>query len=146
MPTVNPYAPSQPQFEDRDECWYRSSVQKYYNRMGWGMIVYSAIAFAFDIYVSLSGKKLLTVEIIGPPILAIGIFSFFGMMVVTSGRLTTDFDRVYSRARWLGILAGAFTFPILTLPAYVAVRRLAICRKMRDEAFALNLRLHPSGD
>ena len=134
MHEVNPYASTQQIKENRDSSWYLRRVQTYYKRMGWGMIVYIAIAIPFIIYGVMTDKRLLIGEIFGPPILAIAALTFFGMMVHTAGMLETDFDRFYMRARWLGILAGAFVFPILTIPAFVAVRRLSICRKMRNVA------------
>ena len=50
---------------------------------------------------------------------------FFGTMIRTAIRLPRDFGRLYRRARWLGICAGVFGFPILTIPAAIGVWRLS---------------------
>jgi hypothetical protein len=54
---------------------------------------------------------------------------FFVFILRTANRLGGDFDRVYRRARWLGILAATIWFPILTIPGILALRRLERYRK-----------------
>jgi hypothetical protein len=58
-------------------------------------------------------------------------------MIKTAKDLAVDLDRTYRRARWLAILAAAIFFPILTIPAVLAVRRLERYRRFmagqRDE-------------
>ncbi len=58
------------------------------------------------------------------------LLAFFGAMIRTATRLPGDFERLYKRARWLGILAGAFGFPILTIPAFIGVSRLSKYRTL----------------
>ncbi len=136
MSSTNPYSPPQLSMDTRDESWYRVRVESDYRRMGWGMIIYITLVASLAIYEIWTNDKLSTGEIIGPAILLLVMWTFFGMMVYTAGQLATDFDRVYNRARWLGILAGAVLFPLLTIPAFIAVRRLSVCRKIRAEANA----------
>jgi hypothetical protein len=69
-------------------------------------------------------------ELIGMPMTAGFFLIFFALMIRTAVLLPRDFERYYQRARWLGILAGAFGFPLLTIPAFVAVSRLAKYRNM----------------
>jgi hypothetical protein len=69
-------------------------------------------------------------HIIGPPTMMLAMFFFSGAMIQTAAQLPNDFERRYRRARWLGILAGAFGFPILTIPAFIGVSRLSKYREM----------------
>ena len=71
-------------------------------------------------------------EMVGVPIMATAILIYFGTMIRTAMRLPDDFERLYKRARWLGVLAGAFGFPILTIPAFIGVSRLSKYRTMTN--------------
>lgn len=53
----------------------------------------------------------------------------FRWMMTTAKDLGKDFDATYRRARWLGIVAGTLYFPILTVPAILAIRHLESCRQ-----------------
>ncbi len=69
-------------------------------------------------------------EKVGPPIMMLAMFVFFGTMIRNAAQLPNDFDRCYKWARWLGILAGAFGFPILSIPAFIGVSRLSKYHKL----------------
>lgn len=100
--------------------------------MGWATIVYIVCVTPFASYQMLTDKSLLMGEMIGVPTMMAAMLLFCGTMIRTAMLLPRDFARLHSRARWLGILAGAFGFPILTYPAFIAVSRLSEYGKMRD--------------
>ncbi|MDP6558079.1 MAG: hypothetical protein QGG71_25660 [Pirellulaceae bacterium] len=135
----NPYAPPAAEVDQRSSDakppdFYLFSACKYFNRMGWAAIIYVAIAVPFALYDLLTYKAPRIGELVGMPAMATAMLLFFTLMIRTAALLPDDFDRLYVRARWLGILAGSFGFPILTIPAFVAVSRLAKFRKMsRDD-------------
>ena len=55
----------------------------------------------------------------------------FASLIVIAVKLPQNFENYYVRARWLGILAGAIGFPVLSFPAFLAVARLAKYRRQR---------------
>ena len=57
---------------------------------------------------------------------------FYATMIRTAMRLPHDFERLYKRAHWLGILAAAIGFPLLTIPAFIGVARLSKYRKLTN--------------
>jgi len=100
--------------------------------MGWGAIAYVVCVIPFAVFGLLTDESLLLADVIVAPTMLAAVLLFFGAMIRTAVLLPRDFDRLYRRARWLGIVAGAAGFPILTYPAFIAVSRLGQYAKMRD--------------
>jgi hypothetical protein len=98
--------------------------------MGWAPIAYVAFVTPFALRDILGRKPPLLGEFLGFLIMVTCTLLFFTAMIQTAARLPNDFAKLYRRARWLGILAGSFGCPILTLPAFVAVSRLAKYRNL----------------
>ena len=123
----NPYAPPTRPFEVQRPEWYLVSACRYYKVMGW-----VTIATCLTCATPLARPKPFFES--SPPVhvwmFAVVTVLFFGSMIRTAKLLPNDFESLYRRARWLGILAGAFGFPILSLPAFLAVSRLATYRTM----------------
>ncbi len=89
------------------------------------MIVYQVVGVPFWLYELFTNQSMLLGEKVGPPICMVAVFIYFAAMIINANRLPNDFGRCYKRARWLSILAGAFGFPLLTVPAFIGVWRLS---------------------
>ena len=94
------------------------------------MLTYLTCAFPFWVYELLTDDTMLLGERIGPPIAMLAMLTFFGAMIRNATLLPNEFARRYKRSRWLGILAGAFGFPLLSIPAFIAVARLSKYRTL----------------
>jgi len=120
----NPYAsPQCVEVQDDAESLLKATT-KLYRRMGWFGIAYFSFIYPFTIVGQLSEGHFEVVPAIAGTIICGLMLAFFAIMIKTAKHLADDLDRYYRRARWLGILAGALFFPILTVPAFLAVRRL----------------------
>ena len=53
-------------------------------------------------------------------------------VVWISNRLRRDFDKTYKLARWTAVIGSALFFPILTIPAVMAVSRMTKYRKSQS--------------
>ena len=132
-PVQNPYASPATPGEARPPEWYLLSACRYYKVMGWMVIVYFACVVPATLVQAVMNAPLPVGEVVGMPIMATAFSLFFGWMIRTASQLPTDFKRLYKRARWQGILTGAIACPILTIPAFIAVSRLAKYRAMLAE-------------
>lgn len=127
----NPYASPASIIDDaRQSAWYLASACRYFKRISYVMIVYWICVIPLSLYRLLNDDATGMRELIGVPTMMAFILLFFGALLQTALRLPYDFERLYKRARWLGILAGAFGFPILTIPAFIGVSRLSKYRTL----------------
>ncbi len=126
----NPYASPATFSDARQADWYLASACRYFKWIGWVVIVYMSCASSIALYELFIDELPLVGAIIGGATMMAATLLFFGTMIRTAMRLPDDFERLYKRARWLGILAGAFGFPILTVPAFIGVSRLSKYRAM----------------
>ncbi len=74
-------------------------------------------------------------EIAGGALALIVWVTPLGWLFVTMIRVADvphpEFPRHYVKARWVGIIAGALFFPLLTIPAFISVRRLSLYNRLR---------------
>ena len=129
---TNPYAAPANAEDDRHADWYLASACRYFKGIGYVVIVYLTCVMPFSLYETFADESPLLGEMIGSPVMTAATLAFFTAMIHTANRLPADFERLYRRARWLGILAGAFGFPILSIPAFIGVWRLSQCRTLID--------------
>ena len=129
-PQPNPYAAPLSTGNFREPDWYLASACRYFKGIGYVMLAYLICAIPFWLYELVTDESMLLGEKLGPPIMMLAMFVFFGAMVRNATQLSNDFKRRYKRARWLGILAGAFGFPLLSIPAFIGMSRLSKYRKL----------------
>ena len=125
----NPYASPRCVDVQPDAESLLKATTRLYRGMGWFGVAYISIVYLFMTTTVLSQSRPDVLRTI-PMSIGCGVMvAFFLAMVRTAKHLGTDLDRYYRRARWIAVLAAAFFFPILTVPAFLAVRRL---EKYRD--------------
>jgi hypothetical protein len=127
---TNPYAPPASTGDARRADWYLASACRYLKGIGFVMIAYLLCVIPISLYQIFTNESPRMGEMIGAPTMMVAMLLFFGSMIQTAMLLPHDFARLYRRARWLGILAGAFGFPILTIPAFIGVSRLSKYRTL----------------
>ncbi len=101
-------------------------ISSIYRRMGWCGVVWNATLYLVLLQIEF-GKPTRdadAIEIFIGTIACGVVVLLFLSMVRTADGLELDFPRSYRRARWTGILAATVYFPWLTIPSYLAVRRL----------------------
>jgi len=127
----NPYAPPASAGETEQPDWYLRSACRHLKWIGWAGIVYVACTTAIVLSIDATAKSSPDVgELVAFAAVQAAIASFFGLVTRMAMLLPRDCERLYGRARWLGIIAGAAGFPILTITAYLVVSRLARYRIM----------------
>jgi len=97
--------------------------------MGWLGILYFVVAFPLGLWSESQNPPLRAGTLIGMTVMTLLFVGLFSMMIRLAPRLQSDLDSVYARARWTGLLAGAFGFPFLTFPAFYAVRMIGHARR-----------------
>jgi hypothetical protein len=96
--------------------------------MGWIGIAHSCIAYSIGLWSAFQDPPFRSGLTMGMSLIMALPVLLFASMIRVSTRLQSDLATVYSRARWIGLLAGAYGFPILTIPAFYAVRLIARAR------------------
>lgn len=126
---VNPYTPPSVASERIDDRGYalRSlrRASTLYTWMGWIGIAYFCVAYPAGLLSAVLDPPFRLGVIIGMSVMTALFTCLFGSMIRLGSHLQTDLAVVYSRARWTGILVGAFGFPFLTIPAFYAVRLIS---------------------
>lgn len=124
--TLNPYKPSSTGLGVRpDHFGHGSALRRattLYQWMGWVGILYFAVAFPLGLWSEGRNPPLRVGTLIGMTVMTLLFVGLFSMMIRLAPRLQSDLASVYVRARWTGLLVGAFGFPFLTIPAFYAVR------------------------
>jgi hypothetical protein len=124
--TVNPYTPPSVTAENRgnrdDPTRSLKRASTLYRWMGWIGIVYFCVAYPLGLSSEIRDSPFRLGATIGMTLMTALFVCLFAMMIRLAPRLQTDLTAVYSRARWTGLLVGAFGFPFLTIPAFYAVR------------------------
>ncbi|MBS0204125.1 MAG: hypothetical protein JSS49_14560 [Planctomycetes bacterium] len=116
----NPYAAPQANcLHDEDLALILHRAVMIFRRMGWGGVLLFAAVSAVNFGMNLS---MADPEFLVPMFVLAGYTAFFWSMLRTAKCLAENFDSAYGRARWIAIIAGAFFFPLLTLPCYFAIR------------------------
>jgi hypothetical protein len=131
---TNPYASPACPGDVRRAEWYLVSACRYFKGIGWVAVLYAACVIPMTLYKIFTEESPLLGEMIVVPTMMTAMLLFFGTMIRTAMRLPGDFERLYKRARWLGILAGAFGFPILTIPAFIGVLLTELGQTQMTEA------------
>lgn len=124
--TVNPYTPTSIAAENRGNRGDRTRSLKrasmLYRWMGWIGIIYFCVAYPLGLWSEIRDSPFRLGTTIGMTLMTVVFVCLFATMIRLAPRLQTDLETVYSRARWTGLLVGACGFPILTIPAFYAVR------------------------
>ena len=141
----NPYAsPMSVELRPDPDALLRATTSLY-RGMGWFGIVYHAVVYSFAMISEGSKQRPEMPPIIGMTIVCGLMVAYFFFMIRVANRLKTNFDRNYRPTRWMGILTATIFFPMLTIPAILAVRRLERYRKRRT-ATTDDLRSSPTMD
>lgn len=128
-PTENPYASPlcvEVQ-EDADSLLY--STTRLYRFTGWCGIAYVLVVYLGVMTAELFEGWLGVAFALGGAMVQSLWIGFFAVVISTANHLAADPLRYRRRARLLGILAATIFFPVLTVPAVLAVRRLARYRR-----------------
>ncbi len=124
----NPYAPphigTTTHRGDRDASWYIHHVQKYYRRMGLVGLSYVGLLIIGTAVSQAIDEPLQIAHIFGMTIWCSLLTWLFVTLIRISNVPHADFPSHYTKARWVGIIAGAMFLPILGFPAMISVRRL----------------------
>jgi len=123
--TLNPYTPPSTvgdNARDYDRTRSLKRAATLYRRMGWVGIIYFFVAFPLGLWSGSQDGPLPIGSVIGMTFVTALFVGLFTSMIRLAPRLHSELGTVYTRARWTGLLAGAFGFPILTIPAFYAVR------------------------
>ena len=120
----NPYtAPKYVDRRDDPDTLLRSVVLLFRGMAGFG-VAYELFTFTF---VGVSGAASGALGI-GAMLFLLGLGAvttlIFAYVFWTTSRLQVNFARHYNRARWIAILAAVIFFPILSIPAVIALSRL----------------------
>ncbi|QDV86284.1 hypothetical protein [Planctomycetes bacterium TBK1r] len=138
---TNPYAPPatppEPPAElptssdDRDR--YLARAAKIYRWMGWIGLIYFGIIYPIGLWSELSESPVSLGAVIGMTVTTAGFAFLFSQMIRLSRRMHTGLESAYSKIRWVGLLAGAFSFPLLTFPAFYAVWLVGRARGLAND-------------
>lgn len=124
--TVNPYTPPSVSSESSDNLGEPirslSRASTLYRWIGWIGIAHCSVAYPLGLWSEIRDPPFRFDVIIGMSLMTALLVCLFGSMVHLAPRLQTDLEAVYGRARWTGLLVGAFGFPFLTIPAFYAVQ------------------------
>jgi hypothetical protein len=133
--TENPYAPPPTVVEPPEDAEaLLKAATRMYRGIGWCGVAYVAFVWAAQVVLALPRLESEPVPIALLVMLGDLMWMLFFVFVLrTANRLGQDFDRMYRRARWLGILAAALWFPLLTIPGILAVRRLERYRRFVND-------------
>ena len=120
----NPYASPQCGDNCRSADDLLRATTRMYRGIGRGGIAYCTLAYLIAIAATPMQRMPGLAGAIGSMVIYALMLAFFVFVLETTDRLEVEFDRTYRRARWLGILAAAIFFPVLTWPGVLAMRRL----------------------
>ncbi len=132
--TVNPYVP--PNVADAnigsqgDPVRSLKRASTLYKWMGWIGIVYFCVVYPIGLLSELRDSPFRIGATIGMTLVTALFVCLFATMIRLAPRLQSDLTAVYSRARWTGLLVGAFGFPLLTIPAFYAVKLVGRARSV----------------
>lgn len=132
---INPYAAPkavlQPGIDNLPPDQHLRRARKILQYLGWGGIVYfTGVTVGLMLDESPAFSNFAWESTVWLLLSSAGV-AFFVLMVRTAAQLHTDFDRVYRRARWIAIVAGAVGFPLFTIPFFLAASQLARHRRNR---------------
>ena len=120
----NPYAPPEASAATGPASDPVESARKCFRGMAWAGLLYPALS-AIQLIDKTRRSETLKLLILQSVIM--GLVAIF--VVWISIRVRRDIDGTYRLARWTAIIGGAVFFPILTLPAFMAVSHLTEYRR-----------------
>lgn len=129
----NPYAPPEDSVEAEPAVHHRESACKWFRAMAWFVWLYPAMSAAASLFIFIVKGKGRTpdFETLLVQSVVMGLVAIF--VVWISIRLRRNFDKTYKLARWTAVLGGAFFFPVLTIPAFMAVSHMEKYRRSQSE-------------
>ncbi len=130
----------------RHSDWYLASACRYLHGIGCAVIVYCFAVIPFWLHDIITSAAPHMSMVVGIPLVVTALFAFSVAMIKTAGQLPTEFPRRYRRARWLGILAGAIGFPVLSIPAFLSVWRLSTYRNLNEFEVGVHACTNEQGD
>lgn len=129
LPAENPYLPpavcAADEAEDGEAAWYLASALKYYRRMGIAMLLLYSTPVAIIVTVAFLNNEFDTATALGQLAVWSLMTGLFAALVWLGCLPHSDFPARYGKARWVGLIAGSLFLPVIGLPAFIAVRRLA---------------------
>ncbi len=134
---INPYSPPISAAEETDNLGVERRLRraaKLFRWMGWTGIAYSLVAYTIGLSKEIYDTPVRVGATISMSVFALVLLLLFSSMLWLAPRIRTDLKSIYAQARWTGILVGALTFPILTFPAFYAVRLIGIANSANDKA------------
>ena len=121
---TNPYAAPTANTEEWDASWHLNRAQKYYRRMGGGMLIYCAANLIISGILQFAESTLGIADVVAGLIFAAPLAWLFLALVRLGRVVPQEFPLYYKKARWSGIIAGGLFFPLLSVPAFIALRSL----------------------
>lgn len=124
----NPYAPPEDSAAAEPAANQLKSACKWLRGMAWAGSFYPASSALqlIDKTRQSDSLKLLIMQC-----LIMGLVAIY--MVWISNRLRRDFNKTYKLARWTAVIGGGLFFPILTIPAFMAVSQMGKYRRSHTE-------------
>jgi hypothetical protein len=95
-----------------------AAILRWIGRIG---IAYVAIAYCVALAEKMRDPPVDTPALIVVTVGTVFFLALFIAMTRIAQRLPTDFDRMYWKVQWVGMLSGVLGYPILTIPAFYAV-------------------------
>lgn len=129
----NPYAPPEDTVKTEPAAYHRDCACKWFRAMAWFGGIFPAMTAAAILFIlKVKGKgRTPDLETLFVQSVVMSLVAIFVIWI--SIRLRRDFDKTYKFARWMAVLGGAFFFPILTIPAFMAVSHMEKYRRSQPE-------------
>ncbi len=141
--TVNPYSPPSVATEisgsPSDPTRSLARASTLYRWIGWIGIAYFCVAYPIGLWSEMHDPLFGLGVTFGMSLMTALFVCLFASMIRVAPRLQSDLATVYSRARWTGLLVGAFGFPFLTIPAFYAVRLVGRARSKKGAGGELSV-------
>lgn len=124
----NPYAPPEDSAAAEPAANQLESACKWLRGMAWAGSFYPASSALQLIDKTRRSDSL---KLVIMQCLIVGLVAIY--IVWISNRLRRDFNKTYKLARWTAVIGCGLFFPILTIPAFMAVSRMATYRRSQSE-------------
>jgi len=126
----NPYAPPEDSAAAEPAVNQLESACKCFRGMAWAGSFYpvSSAIQLIDKTRRSDSLKLLILQCV-----IMGLVAIFVIWI--SIRLRRDFDKTYKLARWTAVIGSGLFFPILTIPAFMAVSHMEKYRRPKPTPF-----------
>lgn len=113
--------------------WYLAKGQSTIRWMCWITIAFFVVLYAPGaVIANWLEDSLLTRRLAIPLFYSFIAVTYSLALLRFTAQLGLFFDKYHKRVRWMTILLGAFGFPFLTVPAFLAISKLTKSREPED--------------